>query len=47
MRFIDGLDGSIPAYHGYKMYLINAKQQTDRGIYPAILVDAILRATRF
>ena len=47
MRFIDGLDGSIPAYHGYKMYLINAKQQTDQDIYPETLVEAIMRATRF
>ena len=47
MRFIDGFDGSVPAYHSYKMYLINAKQQTDRDIYSATLVDAILRATRF
>ena len=47
MHFIDGLDGSVPAYHGYKMYLINAKQQTDQDIYPDTLVDAIMRSTRF
>ena len=47
MHFIDGLDRSVPAYHGYKMYLINTKQQTDQDIYPDTLVDAIMRATRF
>ena len=47
MRFIEGLDGSIPAFHGYKLYLINAKQQTDQDIYPPTLVDAIQKATQF
>ena len=47
MRFIDGLDSSIPAFHGYKLYLINSKQQTDRDIYPPTLVDAIKKATLF
>ena len=45
MRFIDGLDSSIPAFHGYKLYLINSKQQTDRDIYPPTLVEAIKKAT--
>ena len=47
MRFIDGLDSSIPAFHGYKLYLINSKQQTERDIYPPTLVEAIKKATLF
>jgi hypothetical protein len=47
MRFIDGLDSSMPAYRGYKLYLINSKQQTGTDIYPDTLVDAIKRSTLF
>ena len=47
MRFIDGLDSRIPAFHGYKLYLINSKQQTDKDIYPPTLVDAIKKSTLF
>ena len=47
MRFIDGLDSSMPAFHGYKLYLINSKQQTGTDIYPDTLVDAIKRSTLF
>lgn len=44
MRFIDGLDGSVPAFKAYKFYLINAKQQMDEDMYPPTLVDAIQKA---
>jgi hypothetical protein len=37
----------MPAYHGYKLYLINSKQQTGTDIYPDTLVDAIKRSTLF
>ena len=47
MRFIDELNGSVPAYHGYKMYLISAEQQTNQDIHPDTFVDAIMRPTRF
>jgi Zinc knuckle len=47
MRFIDGLDSSMPAFHGYKLYLINSKQETDRDIYPDTLVDAIKKSILF
>ena len=47
MRFIDGLDSSVPAFHGYKLYLINSKQQSDKDIYPPTLVDAIKKSTLF
>jgi Zinc knuckle len=47
MRFIDGLDSSMPVYHGYELYLINAKQQTGTDIYPDTLVEAIKRSTLF
>ena len=47
MRFIDGLDSSVPAFHGYKLYLINSKQQSDKDIYPQTLVDAIKKSTLF
>ena len=47
MRFINGLDSSMPAFHEYKLYLINSKQQTDKDIYPDTLVDAIKKSTLF
>jgi hypothetical protein len=46
MRFIDGLDKSMPAFHGYKLYLINSKQQTgtdigcDQEINTVCIVDS-------
>jgi hypothetical protein len=47
MRFIDGLDSSMPACRGYKLYLVNSKQQTGTDIYPDTLADAIKRSTLF
>jgi hypothetical protein len=45
MRFTDGLDSSMPAFHGYKLYLINSKQQTGTDIHPDRAESPIITAT--
>ena len=37
----------MPAYSGYKLYLVNSKQQMNTDIYPISLLDAIQRSTFF
>jgi hypothetical protein len=50
-RGVPGIKNSslqfIPAYLGYKLYLVNSEHQMNTDTYPISLVDAIQRSTSF
>jgi hypothetical protein len=50
-RGVPGIENSslqfIPAYLGYKLYLVNSEHQMNTDTYPISLVDAIQRSTSF